>query len=42
MPEIELFGASGCPQTEEMREWLEFRRVAFKEYDVETDPARDH
>jgi glutaredoxin len=37
MPRYELFGTSGCPQTREMREWLEWRGVEFLEYDVETD-----
>jgi glutaredoxin len=36
---IELFGSSGCPYTQEMREWLEFRGVDFVEYDVEADPS---
>jgi glutaredoxin 3 len=34
---IELFGTSSCPYTQEMREWLELRRVEFAEYDVEVD-----
>jgi mycoredoxin len=33
----ELYGASGCPQTQEMREWLEWRGQEFVEYDVEAD-----
>lgn len=37
MPTIELFGASGCAYTREMREWLEWRGVAFVEYDVERE-----
>jgi mycoredoxin len=36
---VELFGTRSCPYTAEMREQLEFRRVAFTEYDVETDDA---
>jgi glutaredoxin len=36
---LELFGASGCPHTEEMREWLEWRGDEFVEYDVEADRA---
>jgi mycoredoxin len=34
---LELFGASGCPYTQEMREWLEFSRREFVEFDVDTD-----
>ena len=37
MPELELFGTSKCPYTAQMREDLEWRRVAFVEYDVEND-----
>jgi glutaredoxin len=33
----ELYGIAGCPQTEEMREWLEWRGCEFVEYDVESD-----
>jgi glutaredoxin len=36
---IELFGTARCPHTAEMRDWLEFRRKDFIEYDVEADPA---
>ena len=39
MPEFELFGSTGCPHTQEMREWLEWRGVEFVEYDVEADQA---
>lgn len=39
MSRLELFGASGCPYTSELREWLEWRGRSFIEYDVETDPA---
>ena len=39
MPKIELFGSASCPQTREMREWLEFRGAEFIEYDVEADRA---
>jgi glutaredoxin len=35
---IELFGTARCPHTAEMRDWLEFRRKDFIEYDVEADP----
>jgi glutaredoxin len=34
---LELFGSARCPHTQEMREWLEWRRVEFIEYDVEAD-----
>jgi len=34
---LELFGAARCPYTLEMREWLEFGRRDFVEYDVEAD-----
>ena len=39
MARLELYGTSSCEATREMREWLEWRGVAFEEYDVETDPA---
>ena len=39
MAKLELYGATSCPYTEEMREWLEWRRQEFVEYDVEADPA---
>jgi glutaredoxin len=39
---LELFGTAGCPYTQEMREWLEWNRRDFVEYDIEADPdARD-
>ena len=42
MARLELFGTSGCPYTQEMREWLEWKRAQFVEYDVEEDAsARD-
>jgi glutaredoxin len=34
---LELFGTARCPYTGEMRDWLEFRRREFVEYDVESD-----
>ena len=37
MARLELFGAAGCPHTQEMREWLEWRGDDFVEYDVEGD-----
>jgi glutaredoxin len=36
---FELFGASSCPYTQEMREWLEWRGMDYVEYDVEVDSA---
>lgn len=38
MGKLELFGAARCPHTQEMREWLEWKRSDFVEYDVEADP----
>jgi glutaredoxin len=35
---LELYGTARCPHTEEMREWLEWKRSEFIEYDVEADP----
>ena len=34
---LELFGSARCPHTSEMRDWLEWRRSEFVEYDVEAD-----
>ena len=43
MAKLELYGTSRCPHTGEMREWLEWKRSEFVEYDVEADPvAREH
>ncbi len=39
MARLELYGAARCPHTGEMREWLEWKRRQFVEYDVEADPA---
>jgi glutaredoxin len=36
---LELFGTQRCPYTQDMRDWLEFNRRDFIEYDVEEDPA---
>jgi glutaredoxin len=36
---LELFGTSSCPYTQEMREWLEWKRSEFVEYDVEQDQS---
>ena len=39
MPRLELYGTARCPHTGEMREWLEWKRSEFVEYDVESDPV---
>ena len=39
MARFELYGTSSCPYTQEMREWLEWRRQDYVEYDVEADAA---
>jgi len=39
MPKLELFGSTRCPHTSEMRDWLEWKRSDFVEYDVEADSA---
>jgi glutaredoxin len=36
---LELFGSARCPHTAEMRDWLEWKRSDFVEYDVEADAA---
>ena len=42
MAKLELYGTARCPHTGEMRDWLEWKRSEFVEYDVEADPeARD-
>lgn len=38
MPLLELFGSSQCPYTRNLREWLEWTRREFREYNVDTDP----
>jgi glutaredoxin len=35
---LELYGTASCPYTQELREWLEWTRRDFEEYDVEADP----
>ena len=42
MAKLELYGTARCPHTQEMREWLEWQRRDFVEYDVEADPAARH
>ncbi|MFZ0311653.1 MAG: Uxx-star family glutaredoxin-like (seleno)protein [Candidatus Korobacteraceae bacterium] len=39
MARFELFGTASCPYTQEMREWLEWKRCDFVEHDVEADSA---
>lgn len=39
MAKLELFGTASCPHTTEMRDWLEWKRSDFVEYDVEADSA---
>ena len=39
MAKFELFGTAHCPYTQDMRDWLEWKRSDFVEYDVETDAA---
>jgi glutaredoxin len=34
---LELYGTARCPYTQELREWLEWNRKEFTEYDVERD-----
>lgn len=36
---LELFGTRSCPHTQEMREWLDWQRHPYVEYDVERDAA---
>ena len=38
MARLELYGTAGCPYTQELREWLEWTRRDFLEYDIEADP----
>lgn len=38
MDKLELYGTARCPYTQDMREWLEWNRREFQEYDVEADP----
>lgn len=38
MAKVELFGTARCPYTQDMRDWLEWKRCEFVEYDVEADP----
>ena len=37
MTTLELYGSAHCPYTQELRDWLEWTRREFREYDVEAD-----
>ncbi|HST10437.1 MAG TPA: glutaredoxin domain-containing protein [Terriglobales bacterium] len=37
MAKLELFGTARCPHTQDMRDWLEWQRRDFIEYDVDLD-----
>jgi glutaredoxin len=37
VPRLEIYGTTGCPYTQEMREWLQWLGHEFTEYDVEHD-----
>ena len=37
MARLELYGTARCPYTQEMRDWLDWQRREFVEYDVEID-----
>jgi len=37
MPGTELYGSAQCPYTRELREWLEWMRRDFREYNVDSD-----
>ncbi len=38
MAKLELYGTASCPYTQGTREWLEWTRRDFLEYDIEADP----
>lgn len=38
MPQVELYGSDQCPYTRELRDWLEWTRREYREYNVDTDP----
>jgi glutaredoxin 3 len=35
---VELYGTARCPYTRDLRDWLEWKKTEFVEYDVEADP----
>ena len=38
MAVLELYGSAQCPYTQELRDWLEWTKRDFLEYDVDADP----
>ncbi|HEY1270624.1 MAG TPA: Uxx-star family glutaredoxin-like (seleno)protein [Terriglobales bacterium] len=38
MARVELYGTARCPYTRDLRDWLEWKKTEFVEYDVEADP----
>jgi glutaredoxin len=38
VPVLELYGSAYCPYTRELRDWLEWTKRDFLEYDVDADP----
>jgi len=34
---LELYGSAQCPYTRELRDWLEWTRRDFREFDVDSD-----
>ncbi len=39
-PEVFVYTSQGCPYCTQAKEYLAWRKIAFTEYDVSTDPAR--
>jgi glutaredoxin len=39
MPQLELYGSAQCPYTQELRDWLEWTRRDFHEYNIDSDSA---
>jgi len=37
MPVLEFYGSIQCPYTQELRDWLEWTRRDYREYDVDAD-----
>ena len=37
MSTLELYGSAQCPYTRELRDWLEWTRRDFREFDVDSD-----
>lgn len=38
MPQLELYGSTQCPYTQELRDWLQWTRRDYREYNVDNDP----